>query len=42
MTAIAPEASVLLWDARHGAEKIARFTAGRTFDDYLTDEMLNR
>lgn len=32
---------MLLWDARHAAEKIARFTAGRTFDDYLADEMMS-
>ena len=41
MTAIAPETSVLLWDARHAAEKIVRFTAGCTFDDYLADEMMS-
>ena len=32
---------MLLWDARHAAEKIARFTVGCTFDDYLTNEMLS-
>jgi uncharacterized protein with HEPN domain len=29
-----------LWDARRAADRIARFTAGRTFRDYLADEML--
>jgi uncharacterized protein with HEPN domain len=40
MTAVSPDPSVLLWDARHAAEKIARFTAGCTFDDYLDNEMM--
>lgn len=35
-----PEARKHLWDARCAAERIARFTAGRTFADYLADEML--
>lgn len=29
-----------LWDARHAAERIARFTAGRDCSGYLADEML--
>ncbi len=29
-----------LWDARRAAERISRFTSGRTCDDYLGDEML--
>ncbi len=29
-----------LWDARSAAEKVGRFTAGRSFNDYLADEML--
>jgi len=33
-------AAKYLWDARRAAERIARFTAGRTCDDYLGDEML--
>ena len=33
-------AAKYLWDARRAAERIARFTAGRSFDDYLADEML--
>lgn len=35
-----PEARKHLWDARQAAERIARFTAGKTFADYLADEML--
>lgn len=33
-------AAKYLWDARRAAERIARFTSGRTCDDYLGDEML--
>ena len=33
-------AAKYLWDARRAAERIARFTAGRSFDDYLADDML--
>lgn len=33
-------AAKYLWDARRAAERIARFTAGRSYDDYLADEML--
>ena len=40
MTGSAREAEKYLWDARRAAERIARFTAGRAFDDYLGDEML--
>jgi uncharacterized protein with HEPN domain len=40
VTAISPDAAKYLWDARRAAEKITRFTAGRTFDDYLSDELL--
>ncbi|MDR3535252.1 MAG: DUF86 domain-containing protein [Acetobacteraceae bacterium] len=35
-----PDAAKYLWDARRATERIARFTAGRTFDDYLADDML--
>ena len=38
MTAVSPDAAVLLWDARHAADKIARFTAGHSFDDHLADD----
>jgi uncharacterized protein with HEPN domain len=34
------EAAKLLWDAQEAAGRIARFTAGRSFDDYLADDML--
>ncbi len=40
MTGSAREAEKYLWDARRAAERIARFTSGRDFDDYLGDEML--
>jgi len=37
---IGDEAAKLLWDAQQAAELIARFTADRSFDDYLADDML--
>lgn len=37
---ISEEAAKYLWDARHAANRIARFTAERSFEDYLADEML--
>jgi uncharacterized protein with HEPN domain len=37
---IGNEAAKLLWDAQEAAERIGRFTAGRSFDDYLADDML--
>jgi uncharacterized protein with HEPN domain len=40
MTESSPDAAKYLWDARRAAERIARFTAGRNFDDYLADEMV--
>jgi uncharacterized protein with HEPN domain len=30
----------LLWDVREGADAILRFTAGKSADDYLADDML--
>lgn len=36
----ASDPSKHLWDALHAAERIARFTAGRTLDDYLANDML--
>ena len=30
----------LLWDARRAADRIAKVTAGRSFEDYLSDEVL--
>lgn len=37
---ISGQAAKYLWDARRAAERIARFTAGRSYEDYLADEML--
>jgi uncharacterized protein with HEPN domain len=37
---ISNEAAKYLWDAQRAVERIARFTSGRSFDDYLADEML--
>jgi uncharacterized protein with HEPN domain len=34
------ETGKYLWDAHTAAERIARFTAGRTFDDYVADDLL--
>jgi uncharacterized protein with HEPN domain len=34
------EVKKLLVDAQFAVERIVRFTAGKTFDDYLTDELL--
>ncbi len=34
------DARKLLWDAMQAAERVARFTRGKTFDDYLADELL--
>lgn len=34
------DARKLLWDAQQAVERIARFTAGKTFGDYSTDEYL--
>ncbi len=33
-------AAKYVWDARRATERIARFTSGRTCDDYLGDDML--
>jgi uncharacterized protein with HEPN domain len=38
--AASPEAAKYLWDAQRAAERIARFTAGQTYDDYLAHEMM--
>jgi len=37
---ISNQAASFLWDARRAAERITRFSAGRTYDDYLDDDML--
>ena len=34
------DARKLLWDAQHAAERIARFTTGKTFTEYEVDEYL--
>lgn len=34
------DARKLLWDARHAAERVARFTLGKSFADYQADEFL--
>ncbi len=34
------QAAKYLWDARTAVDRITRFTAGRTFDEYESDEML--
>jgi uncharacterized protein with HEPN domain len=34
------DARKLLWDAQHAAERIERFTAGKTFTEYGADEYL--
>lgn len=34
------DARKLLWDAMSAAERVERFCAGRTFDDYRRDELL--
>lgn len=34
------EAAKYLWDALTAAERVQRFVQGRTFDDYLRDELL--
>lgn len=35
-----PDAKKYLWDARRAAERIGRFTDGKSFDDYVNDELL--
>ena len=34
------DARKLLWDARQAADRDARFTHGKTFDDYRADDLL--
>jgi uncharacterized protein with HEPN domain len=38
---ISNTAAKYLWDVQRAIERIVRFTVGRAFDDYLTDEMLS-
>lgn len=35
-----PEAAKYVWDALTASERIQRFIHGKTFDDYLADELL--
>ena len=35
-----PETSKLVWDMRNAAERIIKFTEGKSYDDYLNDELL--
>jgi uncharacterized protein with HEPN domain len=37
---ISGEAAALLWDARRASDLIASFTTGRSYQDYLKDDML--
>ncbi len=37
---IGEDSAKLLWDAHGAAQRIARFVAGRGFDDFLADDML--
>ena len=37
---ISDHAAKYLWDARQAADRITRFTGGRSYDEYLADEML--
>lgn len=37
---MAPELRKYLWDAKEAAARALRFTAGKTLDDYLGDELL--
>jgi len=34
------DARKLLWDALQAADRVARFTGGKSFGDYLADELL--
>jgi uncharacterized protein with HEPN domain len=38
---ISTAAAKYLWDVQRAVERIARFTAGRTLDDYLANDMLS-
>jgi uncharacterized protein with HEPN domain len=37
---MAPELRKYLWDAKEAASRALRFTAGKTLDDYVADELL--
>ena len=34
------DARKLLWDARRAAEQVVRFTRGKTFAEYIADDLL--
>ena len=38
---ISNRAAKHIWDARRAAERIVSFTAGQTFDDYVSNQMLS-
>src|SRR5262249_6759382 len=38
---VSNQAAKFLWDAHRAAERVFRFAAGRTYDDYLEDEMFH-
>ena len=35
-----PDSAKLLWDMRSAIERIQRFAAGKSFEDYVADDML--
>jgi uncharacterized protein with HEPN domain len=35
-----PDSAKLLWDAQQAAQRISRFTAGKSFEQYAGDELL--
>lgn len=35
-----PESRAYLWDARRSADAVMQYTRGRTFDDYVSNDML--
>jgi uncharacterized protein with HEPN domain len=37
---MAPEVRKYIWDAKEAAARALRFTAGKSLDDYLNDELL--
>lgn len=37
---MAPEAAKYLWDAQAATQRIQRFIQGKSFDEYLADELL--
>lgn len=35
-----PDAGKYIWDVRRAAERVVRFTKGKSFEDYRSDELL--